>query len=158
MCNHSFFFHLLLSFSSLFLFLLSFPFVTVILEFFALKKPAFRRLFTQMTADFDRLSFKKSFRYIQLFRTRLREKCARDSVKGNMGYVQYTFPVFFCFPLAIADICPWILLPFFQISLKNSELNATHNTFRGCREHFIRQPFSKWLYALLTKCEVKITR
>ena len=69
------------------------PFVTVILEFFALKKPAFRRLFTQMTADFDRLGFKKSVRYIQLFRTRLWEKCARDSPKGNMGYEQYTFPV-----------------------------------------------------------------
>ena len=87
------FFLVVLSFSSLFLFLLSFPFVTVILEFFALKKPAFRRLFTQMTADFDKLGFKKSVRYIQLFRTRLWEKCARDSPKGNMGYVQYTFPV-----------------------------------------------------------------
>ena len=29
------------------------------------------------------------------------------------------------------------------ISLKNSELKTTHNTFRGCRVHFIRQPFSK---------------
>ena len=29
------------------------------------------------------------------------------------------------------------------ISLKNCELKTTHNTFRGCRVHFIRQPFSK---------------
>ena len=35
---------------------------------------------------------------------------------------------------------------FFQISLKNSELKTTHDTFRGCRVHFIQQPFSKQLY------------
>ena len=46
--------------------------------------------------------------------------------KDNMGYDQYTVPdddcscrtYFCCFPLALADICPWPLLPFFQISLK----------------------------------------
>ena len=54
------FFLLLLSFSSLFLFLLSFSFVTVILELLGPKKPAFWRLFTQMTANFVRLVFKKS--------------------------------------------------------------------------------------------------
>ena len=32
-------------------------------------------------------------------------------LKGNMGYDQYT-----------ANICPWPLLPLFEISLKNSEL------------------------------------
>ena len=53
---------------------------------------------------------------------------------------------FCCFALALADICPWPLLPFFQMSLRNSELKATHNTFRGCRVHFIGQPFSKYLY------------
>ena len=31
----------------------------------------------------------------------------------------------------------------FQISLKNSELKATQNTFRDCRVHFFRKPFSK---------------
>ena len=51
---------LLFFFSSLFLFLLSFSFVTVILELLALKKLAFWRLFTQMTANFVRLVFKKS--------------------------------------------------------------------------------------------------
>ena len=65
--------------------------------------------------------------------------------KGNMGYDQYTVPntvavepTFQYFPLALADMCP-----LFQISLKNSELKTTHDTFRGCRVHFIRQPFSK---------------
>ena len=46
-----------LSFSSLFVFLLSFSFVTVILELFGLTKPYFWRLFTQMTANFVRLGF-----------------------------------------------------------------------------------------------------
>ena len=51
------------SFSSLFLLLLSFSFVTVILELLGLKKPAFARLFTQMTANFVRLVFNKSVGY-----------------------------------------------------------------------------------------------
>ena len=46
-----------------------------------------------------------------------------------------------CFPLAFANIRPWPLVP-----LKNKELKTTHNTFRGCRVHFFRQPFSKGLY------------
>ena len=64
------FFLLLLSSSSLllflflFLFLLSSSFVTMILELLGLKKPAFWRLFTQMTANFVRLVFKKSARYV----------------------------------------------------------------------------------------------
>ena len=56
------FFRLLLSFSSLFLFLFSFSFVTMILELLGLKKHAFWRFFTQMTANFVRLVFKKSAR------------------------------------------------------------------------------------------------
>ena len=32
---------------------------------------------------------------------------------------------FCCFPLALANIRPWPLVPFFQISLKNSELKTT---------------------------------
>ena len=36
-----------------------------------------------------------------------------------------------CFPLALANIRLWPLVPFFQISLKNTELKTTHNTFRG---------------------------
>ena len=57
------------------------------------------------------------------------EKGCRKNVhtKGNMGYDQYT-------------------VQFSQISLKNSELKTTQNTFRDCRVHFFRQPFSKYLY------------
>ena len=53
---------LLLSYSSPFLFLRSFSFVTVMLELLRLKKHAFWRLFTQITANFVRLVFKKSVR------------------------------------------------------------------------------------------------
>ena len=63
-----------------------------------------------------------------------------------MGYDQYTVrkteavePT--CFPLVLATYVGG-LIPFFQISLKNSALKATHNTFRDCRVHFSRQPFS----------------
>ena len=50
---------------------------------------------------------------------------------------------FCCFPLALANIRPWPLVPFFQISLNNSELKTTHSTFRDCRVQFLLQPFSK---------------
>ena len=59
-----------------------------------------------------------------------------------MGYDQRTFPdtqscqiYFCCFPLALENIGPWPLLPFSQISLKNSELEITHSTFRDCCLH-----------------------
>ena len=79
--------------------------------------------------------------------------------KGNMGYDQYascswhcSYRIYFCcFPLALANILQWPLLPFFQISLKNSELKTTHNTFRDCRVHFFRQTFSKQLYRYILK-------
>ena len=32
---------------------------------------------------------------------------------------------------------------FFQISLTNSELKTTHNTFQDGHVHFFRQPFSE---------------
>ena len=51
-CDHFFFSLLLLSSSSLFLFLLSFSFVRVILELIAHKKPAFWRLFTENDGKF----------------------------------------------------------------------------------------------------------
>ena len=57
--------------------------------------------------------------------------------KGNTGYDQYTVPddcscrtYFCCFPLALANICPWPPVPFFQISLKNRALKTTHNTVK----------------------------
>ena len=60
----------------------------------------------------------------------------------------------FLLPLACANIRPWPLagplVPFFQISLKNSKLKTTHNTFRDCRMHFFRQPFSKQLYTCIS--------
>ena len=66
-----------------------------------------------------------------------------------MGYDQFTVPdtvavePTFVLSLALANIPPWPLVPFPQISLKKSELKTTHNTFRDCRVHFFRQPFSK---------------
>ena len=90
------------------------------------------------------------------------EKGCRKNVhattpKGNMGYDQYTVPndcscrtYFCCFPLALANICPWPLVPFFQISLENRADKTTHNTFRDCRVHFFRQPFSKQLYIIVS--------
>ena len=82
------------------------------------------------------------------------EKGCRKNVhatipRGDMGYDQYAVPdtscrTYFCFfPLAIANISPWPLVPFLQISLKNRELKTTPNTFRDCRVHLFREPFSK---------------
>ena len=57
-----------------------------------------------------------------------------------MEYDQYTVPDTAAVePLALADIRPWPLVPFFQISLKNSELKTTFKTFRDCRKHFFRE-------------------
>ena len=59
---------------------------------------------------------------------------------------------YFCYlPLALANIYPWPLVPFSQISLKNSELKTGQNSFRDCRLHFFRQPFSKYLYQFCCK-------
>ena len=73
--------------------------------------------------------------------------------KISVGSIVYTVPDdcsyrtdFCCFPLALANICPWPLVQFFQISVKKSELKTTHNSYRDCRVHFFRQPFSKYLY------------
>ena len=41
---------------------------------------------------------------------------------------------------------------FFDISLTNSELQTTHNTFQDCRMHFFQQPFSKQLYIKKREC------
>jgi len=110
-------------------------------------------------ADFSRPSmyFGYSFANFQnvkdfynYFERGCRKNCARDNPKGNMGYDQYTCSwhcssrtYFCCFPLALANKRPWPFLPFFEISLKNSELKTTHNNFRDCRVHLYRQPFSK---------------
>ena len=75
--------------------------------------------------------------------------CTRQSRKAiwDMIITRFlTLQLWICCPLALADIRPWPLVPFFQISLKNSELKTTYNTFRDCRSHFFREPFSKKLY------------
>ena len=73
-----------------------------------------------------------------------------------MGYDQYTVAVeptlVFSFNTRRHLSMASDLLPLFQSSLKNSELKTTHDTFRGCRVHFIRQPFSKQLYLKPKKC------
>ena len=73
--------------------------------------------------------------------------------KGNMGYDQYTVSndcscrtYLCCFLLALANVCPWPLVLFFQNSLENRAGKTTHNTFRDCRVPFFWQPFSKQLY------------
>ena len=56
--------------------------------------------------------------------------------------VEYTFVAFF----QHSQTCPRPSVPFFHISLKKSALKTSHNTFRDCRVHFFRQPFSKQLH------------
>ena len=74
--------------------------------------------------------------YTAISRKVVRKKVRATIPKGNTGYDQYTVPddcscrtYFCCFPLALANICPWPPVPFFQISLKNRALKTTHNTF-----------------------------
>ena len=91
--------------------------------------------------------------YTAISRKVVRQNVHATTPKGNMGYDQYTVPndcscrtYFCCFSLALANICPWPLVAFFQISSENRADKTTHNTFRDCRVHFFRQPFSKQLY------------
>ena len=86
-----------------------------------------------------------------LFRERLSQKMSSRQSQNviwdiiNTLFLTYCScrTYFCCFLLAFANKRPWSLVPFFQISSKNSELKTTHNTFRDCRVHFFRQPFSK---------------
>ena len=81
---------------------------------------------------------------IQLFRERLSEKmCTRQFRKVTWDMINTLFLAIVaveficqCFPLALANICPWPQVTFFQISVKKSELETTHNTFWDCRVHF----------------------
>ena len=64
--------------------------------------------------------------YTAISRKVVRKNVHMTTPKGNMGYDQYTVPndcrcrtYFCCFPLAIANICPWPRMPFFQTSLEN---------------------------------------
>ena len=55
--------------------------------------------------------------------------------KGNMGYAEYTVPdivgvepTFVAFlEHSIANTCLWLVVAFFQIYLKNSELKTIHS-------------------------------
>ena len=71
---------LALSFSSY----LGFSFVNMILEFIGLKKSAFWRLFTQMTANFVRFVLKKPVRYM-LFKIRSVNQLHRFSGNRRLG-------------------------------------------------------------------------
>ena len=95
----------------------------------------------------------QNIKYTAISRKVVGKNVHATTPKGNMGYDQYIVPndcscrtYFCCFPLALAKICPWPLVAFFQISLENRADKTTHNTFRDCRVHFFRQPFSKQLY------------
>ena len=68
-----------------------------------------------------------------------------------MGYVQYTVPDAVAIEhtlLLSISTRKHVSMASRDISLENSELKATHNTFRDSRVHFSRQPFSKPLYIL----------
>ena len=80
------------------------------------------------------------YNHLQLFWERLSEKmCRQQSRKVIWDRINTLFltladePYFCCFPLALTNIRPLLLLSIFQISLKNSELKTTHNTFRDYR-------------------------
>ena len=81
--------------------------------------------------------------YTAISKKVVRKKFARGNPERYYGIWSIHFSrhcrcrtYFSCFPLALTTILPWPLVPFFQISLKNSEPQTTHNTFRVCRVHF----------------------
>ena len=78
---------------------------------------------------------------LQLFRERFRKNVHATIPKG-IGMLSNLL-LLFCFSTRryVHDLSR---LPFFQISLKNSELKTTHNTFPACRVHFIWQPCTAW--------------
>ena len=54
------------------------------------------------------------------------KRTSRERLSEKMCMINY-----FCyFPLALVDICPRPLVPFSQISLKNSEIKTTHGLSR----------------------------
>ena len=95
---------------------------------------------------------------VQLFRERLSEKmCKRQSRKVVWDMINTPFlptlqqlsNLLLLLSFSTSKHMAyglWPLVPLFQISLKNSELKTTHNTFRDCRVRFFGQPFSKQLY------------
>ena len=104
--------------------------------------------------------------YTAISRKLVRKKCARGNPERYYGIWSIHFSwhsrcqtYFSCFPLALATILSWPLVPFFQFLWKTVNRKSAHNTFRACRVHFFRQPFSKKLYiqsrlAFLSRCEI----
>ena len=91
--------------------------------------------------------------YTALSRKPVRKKCARGNPERYYGIWSIHFswhcrcrPYFSCFPLALATIRPWPLVPFFQISLKNDEPQTIHNTLRVCRVHFFPHSRNSCIY------------
>ena len=86
------------------------------------------------------IMFEEFIYIIAISRKVVRKNVHATIPKGNMGYDQYMVrdtvsdePTFVDFLYHLQSY----VLSFFQISLKNSELKTTHNTFRGCRMYFI---------------------
>ena len=91
--------------------------------------------------------------YTAISKKVVRKKFARGNPERYYGIRSIHFswhcrcrPYFSCFPLALATIRPWPLVPFFQISLKNGEPQTTHNTFRVCRVHFFPHSRNSCIY------------
>ena len=80
------------------------------------------------------------------------EKGCRKNVhvtipKCNMGYDQYTVPDTLAVePTFVATYVHGLSCHFFKFLWRTLNFKTTHNTFRDCRVHFFRQPFSKYLY------------
>ena len=86
--------------------------------------------------------------------------------KDIIGCDQYTFPdtvdveptfLAFLYHSQLYSMASRAILSIFF--LKNIEPNSPHNTFRACRVHFFRQPFSKKLYiqsrlVFLSRCAI----
>ena len=118
----------------------------------------------------QRVRFTRSQLYTAISRKVVGKMCRRQSRKIIWDTINHcswhcSCRTYFCYlPFALANICPWSLVPFSQISLKNSELRTGQNSFRDCRLHFFRQPFSNIcisfvanLWNLLEQCRWSTT-
>ena len=85
--------------------------------------------------------------------------------KSNIGYDQYTVPndcscwtYFCCFPLALANICLWPLVPFFKISLENrADLNHSQYLLGLLRALFLTTFLETALYDFLNQTMQTLT-
>ena len=88
--------------------------------------------------------------YTAISRKVVGKKCTRQSRKVLWDMINTLFltlcscrTYFCCFALALGNIVHGLSRHSFKISMKNSYLKTTQHTFRDCRVHFFRQPFSK---------------